>query len=340
MAEGLTRRDALRITAVAGLSAAFGGSITASLLRDAGLRRVRETRTRMGTLVTLTVVHPDASAARAMIVEAFAEMARLEDVLSRHRPDARLGQLNARGGLADAPVELVAVLRMALALAEDTEGAFDPTVLPVLERHRHAFATTGAPPTTREIEDALRRVDYRAVGIEGSAVVLHRPGMALTLDGVAKGYIVDRTVDVLVDRGAGRVLVDAGGDMSAGGTGSEAEPWTVAIQDPRTADDAAAVIRLARESVATSGDYQESFTSDRRFHHVIDPRTGRSPPESSSVSVVARTAMMADALSTAVMVMGPTEGLALLARRGDAEGLVVTKEGERLRTDGFEDCLG
>lgn len=336
----MTRREVLRITAVAGVSTAFGGSMVASLLRDARLRRVRETRTRMGTPVTLTVVHPDASAAHAMIDEAFEEMARLEDVLSRHRSDASLGRLNARGALRRAPAALVTVLTEAVTLARATGGAFDPTVLPLLEQHRGAFAATGAPPSAREIEDARSLVDYREIAIEGRVVALGRPGMAVTLDGIAKGYIVDRTVDVLADRGAERVLVDAGGDMSTGGARSVAEPWTVAVQDPRRAEDTAAVVRLAGESIATSGDYQGSFTSDRRFHHVIDPRTGRSPPESSSVSVVAETAMMADALSTAVMVLGPEEGLALLVDRADAEGLVVTKEGERLRTESFGDRMG
>lgn len=336
----MTRRDALRITAVAGLSAAFGGSIAAGLLRDARLHRMSETRTRMGTLVTLRIVHPDPAAARAMIDAAFTEMARLEDVLSRHRPDADLGRLNAHGSLPGAPTELVAVLTEAVALARDTGGAFDPTVLPVLELHRRVFAATGGPPPDREIHQALRLVDYREIGIEDSDVVLRRPGMAVTLDGIAKGYVVDRTVDVLVGRGAERVLVDAGGDMSTGGSGSMAEPWTVAVQDPRRAENVAAVVRLGGESIATSGDYLGTFTSDRRFHDVIDPRTGSSPVESSSVSVVAGTAMMADALSTAIMVLGAENGLELLSRRGDAEGLVVTKDGERLRTEGFDDRLG
>jgi thiamine biosynthesis lipoprotein len=159
--------------------------------------------------------------------------------------------------------------------------------------------------------------------------------MSVTLDGIAKGYVVDRTVATLVGAGADRVLVDAGGDMASGGQGSIDEPWTVAVQDPRDESRAVGLVRLAGECIATSGDYLQSFTEDRSAHHIIDPRTGRSPAHTASVSVVAESAMAADALSTAVMVLGPDAGVRLLEPLDGVEGLVVTKGGEALRTKGF-----
>ena len=331
----MNRREALRITAVAGLSTAFGGGITAAVLRDAKLRRVRDTRTHMGTVVTLTTIHPRAATAREMNEAAFAEMARLERILSRHDPSAAVGRLNARGSLADPPLELLEVLAFAALLSERSEGAFDVTMTPLLDLSRSAFASTGKPPTPESIRAARSLVNWRGVEFDAGSVRLVRPGMSITLDGIAKGFVVDRTLAALTDRGAERVLVDAGGDMATGGSRVEADPWTVGVQDPRRAERTVDLIRLGGECVATSGDYLQSFTSDRRHHHIVDPRTGRSPLHSSSVSVVARSAMAADALSTAIMVLGPRDGAALVERYAGASALIVSKSGEIVRTPAF-----
>lgn len=331
----LGRRDALRITAVVGVSAALGGGLVGALLRDAGLHRIRRTRTRMGTLVTLTVIHPDGRAGEEMIEDGFAEMERLEGILSRHRPTSALGRLNTRGRLEAAPPELLSVLESALALASVTRGAFDPTVLPILHAYRRSFRATGAPPPAERIRRALELVDHRGVGVMGDAVELARPGMALTLDGIAKGFVVDRTVERLASRGAHRVLVDAGGDIATSRGVARSDPWTVAIQDPHHQDRIVGRLGLRGDAVATSGDYQHTFGVDRSIHHIIDPRTGRSPQEASSVSVVASSAMKADGLSTALMVMGPEQGITHVDAAADAEALMVTKEGRRHASRGF-----
>lgn len=330
----LSRRDALRITGVAGISAVAGGTLLRDLIRQSRLHRVRETRVQMGTVVTVTMVHPDRDAAREMVLSSFSEMARLEDILSRHRTDTALGQLNATGRLAEAPADLLQVLGQAQVYSRMSDGAFDVTTAPLLDLYERSFAS-GEAPTHDEIQSAVALVDYRGVRVEGAGVSFADPRMSVTLDGIAKGYIVDRTIDVLVSRGAERVLVDAGGDMSAGGPGSLEEPWTVSIQDPADSRAFVDLVRLGGECIATSGDYMSSFTEDRSFHHIVDPRTGYSPPHSASVSVVAPTAMAADALSTAVLVLGPEAGADLLRRVDGAEGVIVAKSGERVRTAGM-----
>ena len=335
----MDRREALRITAIAGITAAFGGSVAVALRRHSELRRVRVTRVRMGTPVTLTVIHPDGGTARTMVEAAFEEMERLESILSRHRRDSALGELNATGLLVSAPPELLTVLRSAEDLWIRSGGGFDPTVLPVLQAYEDAFSASQGPPPDDLVTRALDRVGFQAVGIEGSRVRFRRPGMALTLDGIAKGYVVDRTVGILVAGGALRILVDAGGDMSAGGTDPAAEPWSVTVQDPHRRDGVVGHVGLVSGAVATSGDYLHAFSLDRRLHHIVDPRTGRSPEESSSVTVTAPSAMLADALSTTAMVLGPRDGLRLLEGHPEADGLVVTKTGERLRTSGFDGRL-
>jgi thiamine biosynthesis lipoprotein len=328
----VTRREALRITALTGVTVALGGGGVAAVLRHLGLHRVSETRSLMGTIVTLTAIHPEAAEAGRMIGAGFAEMVRLESLLSRHRPDTPVGKLNAEGSLQRPPSELLAVLAHAGSVSRASDGAFDATVLPLVRLWESSFATTGRPPSDDAIDATRRRVDYRGLDVREDRIAFAQPGMALSLDGIAKGFVVDRAIETLVARGADRVLVDAGGDMATAGDGSIREPWSVGIEDPHRPGGVVDVVRLAGACVATSGDYQQSFTQDRRYHHIIDPRTGRSPEALSSASVVAPSAMQADALSTAVMVLGPDAGAALLDSTPGVSGVIVDKLGRRTRT--------
>jgi FAD:protein FMN transferase len=326
----------LRITAVAGVSAAFGGPLALSILRDAGLHRVRETRTRMGTVVTLTVVHPEEGAARAMIGAAFTEMDRLEGILSRHRLETPVTALNTHGHLDAPPSELVSVLTEARRVSVATGGAFDVTIAPLLELYEASFRTRGAPPTETDVDRLRHLVDFRGIDFSHDRITLAHPGVSITLDGIAKGFIVDRTMDVLLQHGAERVLVNAGGDMSSRDLSGD-ESWTVGIQDPDDERGTVGLVRLAGRCIATSGDYMRSFTNDRTHHHIIDPRSGLSPVESASVSVIERSAMAADAWSTALLVLGPAEGLVALGRAPGPEAMFVGKNGVLRATPGFGD---
>ena len=336
----ISRRDALRITAGVGLGVAFGAGVGAELFRRAGLRRIRETRMQMGTVVTLTVVHPDGAAARAMVTSAFEEMERLESILSRYRRESAVGRLNRAGRLDAPPRALVEVLTLADQVSRRSAGAFDVTIGPLIDLHVDAFRTSGMPPAEREIDRVLARVDYRGLDVDGERVELAEPGMGVSLDGIAKGFIVDRTVGHLVAGGAERVLVDAGGDMASGGGGIGVDPWTVGVQHPRSGEDLVGRVRLDGASIATSGDYLRHFTPDRRHHDILDPRTGRSPDRVSSATVVASSAARADALSTAALVLGPEDGVQLIDRLDDAECLLVAKDGTRVTSRGMIGRLG
>jgi thiamine biosynthesis lipoprotein len=335
-----TRRQALRITAVAGLGLAFGGAVTAGIFRMSGLRRVRATRTQMAMRVTITAIHPDVAFAREMVDDAFAEIERLEGVLSRHRPGTALDQLNRKGIVYDAPEELLAVLATSRRFSELTGGAFDPTIAPVLALYERELAASGGLPAAAEIDEALALVDYRAVVVVGKTVRFEKPGMTLTLDGIGKGFIVDRAADGLVAAGADRVMVEAGGDVAtSGGPGDGFDGWQLAVQDPRSANGVLGVLTVDGEAVSTSGDYVHSFSDDREAHHIVDPRTGRSPEGASAATIIAPTAMESDALSTGVMVLGPAEGVALLDSLDGVEGLIITKEGRALRSAGIDRYL-
>ena len=332
--EKLSRRQALKITAVAGVGLALGAPVVTDLIRRARLHQVSVTRTQLGTAVTVTVVHPDAAQAHSMVTGAFVEIERLEGVLSRYRPETPLARLNRDGVVTEAPVELVEVVSRALEYARLTDGAFDITVAPVLNMYVSRAAAGQAPPTEAEVAVAMPLVGWRGVELNGNVISLARPGMALTLDAIAKGFVVDRAVATLRDSGADRVLVEAGGDMA---TGADADdPWQVAIRDPHDERNTLGVVQLRGTSLASSGDYQQYFSPDRLLNHIIDPRTGRSPLHASGATVQARSATDADALSTSVFVLGPQAGMALLDKLDGIEGMLVTKTGEIFQSKGFQ----
>jgi FAD:protein FMN transferase len=336
---GITRRQALRITAVTGLSVALGGGVVAALLREAGLHQVRSTRIRLGTPVTMTLVHPDAQLAAELVDRAFHEMDRLEEILSRHRPHTPLSVLNREGILHTPPEELTLVLDRALHYAGRSNGAFDPTILPLLEFHRGRTGPVDSPDFPESLARVLSLVDHRGVRLDDHRISLE-PGMGLTLDGIAKGFVVDRVVELLVAGGVERVLVDAGGDMaSTHRDGVTSPPWEVALQHPRDPGASLGTLHLKGNAVATSGDYVQFLSADRGVHHLLDPRTGVSPEETSGVSVVAPSAMDADALSTAAFVLGPEKGASFLAAIPGVEGLLVTREGRMVTTPGFSSHL-
>jgi thiamine biosynthesis lipoprotein len=290
----------------------------------------------MGTIVTLTISAPDLDSSRAAASAALDRMSRLERVLSRFIPGNPVSQLNRTGVLDDPDADLVHVLRAAREMSLLTQGAFDITIKPVLDLYQAARARGGAIPAAGAIREALRLVDYRAVEVFDDRVALIVPGMQVTLDGIAKGYIIDAGVQELRRQGMESVLVEAGGDLRVGAPKAHGVPWTLGIQAPReAAGTLAAVFALSDQAAATSGDYMQPFTPDCRQHHILDPRTGESPPALSSATVVAPSAALADALATAVMVLGNQAGLQVVAGLPGCEASTIAKDLRLRQTPGF-----
>lgn len=326
MPAALSRRHFLKIVAGTGLAAGLGAGLTRRLLEEGILARVAETRALMGTVVNLTVVAPDAAAGWVAIDATFAEMARLVAIFDHRRPESALSRLNAGGHLTGAPPELVDVITLARHYGDLTEGAFDVTVKPIFDAHRAG----------REITPELQTlVDCHRIEVQGRTISLARPGMAVTLDGIAKGRVVDGGVAQLRRLGYERVLVEAGGDLLAHGRRDDGGRWRVGVSHPRGEASPLATLAVSDRALATSGDYAHTFSADYSRHHILDPRQGISPAGLASVTVLAPAATDADALSTAVMVLGPEAGLNLLERLPHVEGLLVTKEMDPLRTTGF-----
>ncbi len=326
----ITRRDALRILAVGGAT----GLAWALGLRGGG-ESVTRTRVLMGTEVRLQVLSDDRERAALAADEALRHMAELEQRLSRYRDDSDVGRLNLYGRIADASDALLDVLRMAREVSALGDGGFDVTVQPLLDLYQQRLEQTGRPPSSEEIEARAEQVDHRALRIEGRSVAFGVPGMSLTLDGIGKGYVVDRGVDVLRRYGFGNVFVEAGGDLVAAGQKNDGGPWRVGIRGPRPGLAIQARFDARGRAVATSGDYMQAFSSDYAHHHIIDPRTGVSSPELASATVIAPDAAMADGLATLVLVLGARRGRALLEDLPDCEGYLVSKQLGVTRTSGF-----
>lgn len=328
----VSRRAMLHILAVGG---AAGVAWKAGLLGRSAVSPATRSRVLMGTTVRLAVLGDDRDAAQSAADETLQRMADLEALLSGYRPDSELSRLNANGAVRNASDALVDVLLLADRISRLGEGAFDVTVQPVLQLYRDRIEQQHELPGPEAIERAVSLVDFRAVRLDGRDVFLTRPGMRVTVDGVGKGFVVDRGVDVLRKRGFGSVFVDAGGDLVAAGDKGAGTPWRIGIRGPRRALALQARFDVRNQAAATSGDYMQPFTPDYRQHHIIDPRTGYSPPELASSTVVAPDAATADALATLTMVLGPDKGRALLEDLPDCEGYFVSKDLAVTRTSGF-----
>lgn len=324
----ISRRGFIKLLAVSSL--AVGVSLTSLRRRllSTGFKPVHATRFLMGTVVNLTLIGSDPTEGRQAAKIVFSEMQRLIDIFDHRQPHTPLAQLNRQGSLTQPPDELLEVIARALHFGQLTGGKYDITIKPILDALRQGRQVTMA-------ERSL--VDYRKVLIETSGISFTRPGMAVTLDSLAKGYIIDCAAQLLAGLGYLHVLVEVGGDLIANGLNAQTLPWQVAINHPRR-DGAAqplALVPVSFQALATSGDYLDRFTQDYSSHHIIDPETGGSPQELASVSVLAKTAMEADALSTALMVLGLEKGMELAESLPGVEAMLVSKDLGVFKTGGF-----
>ncbi|QPC84483.1 FAD:protein FMN transferase [Phototrophicus methaneseepsis] len=321
---GLSRRQFIRITASAGALLASGLGYGMAVQGQAV--HVEEAQMLLGSIAHLTIISTEPDRARQAIQAAFRRMADLEAVFSRFQPASQLSQLNATGSLTNADPALQEVLARAIEYGDLTSGAFDVTVEPLLRLYREA-AQKGGAVAEPVVLSAKQLVNYRQISITNSTLRLNKSGMSITLDGIAKGYIIDAGTSVLSEYGFEHIMVELGGDLQTRGD-ADGRPWQVRIEKPSVPSAAMSLVaQLNNTAMATSGDYQYTFTPDRRLHHIIDPSSGVSPDELASASVIAGTACDADALSTSVLVMGASAGLELIDRLPGVEALVMTKEG-------------
>ncbi|MBW2975788.1 FAD:protein FMN transferase [Candidatus Woesearchaeota archaeon] len=298
-------------------------------------RKTEQTKELMGTVVTITIYHEDMQTAENAIEDAFTEMERVEGLLSSTENTSQLYILNKYGEVGLASPELIYVLSKSLKYGDISEGAFDVTVQPILDLYTHTFTDLGRAPAEQEIKEKLGLVSYEDVFIKKRHIGFTKPGMKITLGGIAKGYIIDRAISVLEEHNISHAIVNAGGDIRVLGNKGRND-WQIALQNPRKKSEHITVISLNNNAVATSGDYERFFDPDKKFHHIVDPRTGYSATELISVTIITGNAIDADALSTAVFVLGKARGMGLIESLDNVEGLIITSDKEILKSSGFE----
>lgn len=304
-----------------------------SLVAQGALAKVFRRGQALGTRVLITAYHADPGAANRGIEAALAAIERVENLMSLFRPESQLSRLNRTGCIERPDPDLVRVLRYAAELSERTGGAFDVTVQPLWFCYQKA-AGHGRLPTEAEIASALASVDWRDLQVTDDALRLARPGMAVTLNGIAQGFAADVAAAALRAHGIEHALIDSGEFGVVGAKPAQGD-WQIGIKHPREERELLGLSAVRGRCLATSGDYETVFSPDRRYNHIFDPHTGRSPGELASVSVLAPTAMEADGLSTALFLVGCEQGERLLDEFPGADALFVDKAGCVRRTPNF-----
>lgn len=327
MSTALTRRRALSIAA-----AAAGVALMPAGARAAGAALRIWRGTALGASASIALHHPEPAEADRLIALCLDEVARLERVFSLYRPESALARLNRDGELRDPPADLVRLLSDASALSERTGGAFDVTVQPLWQLHAGHAARPGADPAgppPAAIAATLRLVGHRHLRVTPDRVWFDRRGMAATLNGIAQGFITDRVADLLRAHGMRNLLLDLGEVRALDGH-PDGRPWTVGIDGPP----GGARLAITDAAVATSAG--DGTPLDRQGHvtHLFDPMTGASPRHWRSVTVVAPTATLADALSTALAVLPADRATAAVATTPRTTAYLTGSDGAVTVLDG------
>ena len=317
-----------------GLSVAGGGALWMQRKQDNKLQSYTSAGIAFGTTISIQVLHHNARHAHAALDAAMAAVKQVDLLMSLHRADSQLSQLNREGRLDNPDAQFVQVLQSAQKLARLTDGAFDVTMQPLWVAASESEAATQADDSSK----ALALVDWRKLSVSNERILLSQTGMAVTVNGLAQGFGVDQALQALHQHGVQHALLDTG-EFGTLGQRADGNAWTLGIRDPRHADQLVQALRMDGRRMATSGDYETRFSNDFSRHHIFDPHSGNSPTELASVTVLAPTGMLADGLSTAFMVMGVEKSLALAAQLDQVDVLCIDKQGKQTRTKNFPAVL-
>jgi thiamine biosynthesis lipoprotein len=299
--------------------------------------RLAEERPLMGTVVQVIAEGGDEAALHGAVEDAYREMSRLSDMMNHYDPRSVVSAINDAAGShpVAVPPELMQVLQMARRMSARTHGAFDVTVGAL--RGWRFRPDDPQMPSAAAIAAQLPLVDYRRLRLDARAgtAFLERRGMRIDLGGIAKLYIIEAGVRVLERAGVERALVNGGGDVAAVGR-QAAQPWRVGVRDPRDPQRLLGVLALVRGIVASSGDYERYFERDgRRYHHILDPRTGYPARGPHGVTLASERLEALDGLGVAIMVLGKQEGVRLVEATPGLDALIAGRDGSLWMTPGM-----
>ena len=290
----------------------------------------------MGTAISVELLADSRAQADAATAAVMAEMHRIDAAMSPHKPDSELSRINAQaasGAVVLSP-EMYALVERALAFSRLSGGAFDITYAGA--GHLYDYRA-GVAPDDATLAAARPLVDWRHLQLDAAARSLRfaRPGVRIDLGGFAKGHAVDTSIAILKRLGIAHAMVAAGGDSHVLGDRG-GRPWTIAIRDPRREDEVVAVLPLEDVSISTSGDYERFFERDgERFHHLLDPRTGKSPRGVHSVTIIADDGLTSEAFSKVAFVLGVEDGLRFVNAQPGIDAVIVDAHGRLHYSDGL-----
>jgi thiamine biosynthesis lipoprotein len=294
--------------------------------------RITIVRPAMGTRVTLAAYTTKAlgpAEVRKALEAAHAEIKRIERVMTTWRDDSEVSRVNAAAGKGAVKVsdETFAVVAKSQWISKLSDGVFDITFASMGKLWRFDQDWVAKVPTAAAVAKARERIDYRRIAMDPKAhtIALARSDTRINLGGIAKGYAIDRASAVLRKAGLPAFFAQAGGDLYVEGKKPDGKPWTVGVRDPRGADGAFfALLPVTDHAFSTAGDYERAFIKNgKRYHHIIDPRTGYPATASRSVTVWAKDALTADAIDDAVFILGPKRGLQLVESIDDCGAVIV-----------------
>ncbi len=272
-----------------------------------------------GSYIKIKILEINTEKANRIVTKVFAEMARLDSIFSLYNPKSEINQINQqkRGKLSQ---DFKILLTKALEVSKKSNGAFDITVLPIIQYWRKYFKSEELPDSL-EIKRLLKFVDYQRIKIQNDSIYLP-DSFRIDLGGIAVGYSIDQAVEILKQEGIKTCLIDAGGDIIGFGN----RKWKVAVKNPR-GEELIRTFSIQNQGIATSGDYEKFFMKDeKRYHHILNPKTGYPAWGCASVTVIAPDAITADAYSTTIFVLGVKEGAALAEKMNGLEVFIIADE--------------
>lgn len=309
-------------------TAVLAGCRRGSSLRQAS-HRYEFSQPHMGTVFAITLYAPDENMARHAVEAAFARVAELNRVMTDYDPESELMRLSQQpvGLLQPVSADLFQVLAESRRVAELTEGAFDPTIGPVVRLWRRARRTESLP-MANQLAYARESVGWQKLSLDASnqTVRLLATNMQLDLGGIAKGYAADAALQVLRRQGIHSALVAASGDIAVGDAPPGQRGWRVAIGTPFPVEGRVRELILKNAAVSTSGDSEQFVViAGNRYSHIVDPRTGMGLTNRCQVSIVASHATQTDALATAISILGPEKGRAIIKSQPGISAIIYRK---------------
>lgn len=298
------------------------------------VRPVQKMKIEMGTFVQISIYDEDKSIdyVQQAIDRSFHEIERIDKMASNWTDDSEVALINEKASTDTITInpELAYIIEKALYVGKISNGAFDITVSPLIKLW-NVTDTMATILSHDDIVNAMKKIGYVYVSLKNNKLVFSQNDISIDLGGIAKGYAVDQGIKVLIEAGITDALINAGGDFTALCSPLTAGKRKVWIKHPRQRDQLFGYFKMDNGSVATSGDYERYFEVDSvRYHHIIDPATGYPANKSVSVTIQAKSALMADALATAVFVMGPEAGMKLVNSLDGVEGVIIYFQNKKL----------